>query len=73
MLPETLTALPCTACEGDGTIAVRACRHSGACPCGADETPCETCQGTGDRPCSGCGEPAVREVGRWAYCETCED
>lgn len=63
---------PCPACLGEGTLEVRACHHSGVCPCTPDELACEACGGAGSVQCEYCGgdDGAVQTPGG-LYCAKC--
>lgn len=65
--------VPCFECDGSGITEDRACSHSGACPCGGQERPCDRCYGSGVERCEECGEDAEveSESGRSALCRGC--
>lgn len=73
-MESALAPRPCTDCDGEKVIAVRAetCNHAGcACPCGWGEEICARCEGSGVEPCTGCGEPStIRYLGE-DWCDGC--
>lgn len=63
----------CETCDGTGFVDVRRCNHSGNCPCGMQEIPCDddSCIG-GKQACEYCGEEiAVVDTTAGEFCQRC--